>query len=424
MHRFPIYRIVPAAWIFVLTFFAQAQIQIAGRVVRSDTGAPIEGATIERWSAMVPKGNGDSVTTNANGEYQFDFLTEGVFTIYASADGFVPQTYRRGASPDGAFLSVKAGSNLRGVDFQLTREAVIKGVIINMKGEPVEAGVTVTAVRREKREDGSERLLPISQTITTANGTFTLKELSAGTYFVCVNGPGGYTALGSKEASYRETWYGNASSVEQSIPVSLREGEERSGLQIEVAPERRYRVIVWPSGPKGEPVLDLYQVSIMHRSHTTTKREGGPYVIPDVPAGHYTLVTTAWSDSRYVGGSSEDFEIRDADVTLRIAVDGLTEISGIVKPDHAIGSIPSGTKIKIVSLEGAAQASDVDMEGRFRFERVLAGHYAFSLLQPESGIVLERVRCGGVDVKPPLRLVVVHQQKVDDCELTLTQHGR
>ena len=128
-------------WLVVLSLTAQSQVsdpQITGRVVRRDNGAPIAGASIELSSPFV-FGNRElqTATTDVKGEYRFQGLKEGVFTVRASAKGFVPQTYRPGASAESEFQRINTSSRLRGIDFHLISEAVIKGVITNVKGEPV-----------------------------------------------------------------------------------------------------------------------------------------------------------------------------------------------------------------------------------------------------------------------------------------------
>ena len=392
--------------------------QISGRVVRRDNGAPIEGATIALMPSFIP-GNGrlQTAATNSNGEFQFQTVQEGVFTIRATADGFVPEAYRPDSSVRSEFQSVTAGSILRNIDFRLSRESVISGVVTKLTGEPVEAGVEVAAVRRDKREDGTERLLPVAGSKTDAKGLFVLKQLPSGTYLVCVNGPNGYNAFPVKGIWYRETWYGDVQSPADAVPVSLREGDEKQNLKIKVVPERRYHLTVWPSGPVGVPQPNRYEVTIMGRSHQSSGQQDGSYVIPDIPSGQYTLVTTAWLDTKYVGQSDTLFDVIDTDVVLRVMVGGLGQISGVATFEKA-AAIPLGLKIKITS-EGAAQAIELDTEGRFSFNRVLPGRYVFSLIPGRDGAMLTGARCGGLSVTADAPLIVGDRETVTGCELNI-----
>jgi hypothetical protein len=48
----------------------------------------------------------------------------------------------------------------------------------------------------------------------------------------------------------------------------------------------------------------------------------GSYTIPDVPPGHYTLVTDAYSRANRLGEVETGFDVTNSDVTLRVKVGG------------------------------------------------------------------------------------------------------
>lgn len=427
----PIYSNLPRASLLlslvVMCLIAHAQApepQIAGHVVRADNGMPIDGAAIELQPAFVP-GNGEFQTAiaDSHGEYRFlQGVKDGTYEIVASADGFVSQTYSLDPKPEGQFQQVDASTRLRGIDFRLKREADIRGIVMDAKGKPVGPGISVAAVRKEKREDGSDRLRPETLAKTDAGGRFLLAKLSPGTYFVCVNGPNGFESFPDAGGWYRETWYGNVGSAEGATPVALKEGEERNDVGITVEREHRYRVIVWPSGPDGEPKPERYDVNIEGRSFSYTQEKDGSYVIQGIPPGHYRLASVAWSAAGYLGEGDTTFDVTDADVTVHLLVGGLGEIRGVVKLFDTPGKVPTGVMIGIESQE-AAQGSHVDATGHFQFGRVLPGGYKFKLLKNPSGLVLRGVRCGGAEVTPDAPLRVGDRQEVTDCALLVGQEA-
>jgi len=66
--------------------------QVAGRVIRSDNGMPIEGATVELEQAWALSSNGQypNAITDKNGEYQLvQIVKADAYRIRASAEGFV-----------------------------------------------------------------------------------------------------------------------------------------------------------------------------------------------------------------------------------------------------------------------------------------------------------------------------------------------
>lgn len=203
------------------------------------------------------------------------------------------------------------------------------------------------------------------------------------------------------------------------MPVVLAEAEERNDIRITVQREQRYRVIIWPSGPEDQPKPERYAVSIEGRSHSSKGHAGGPYVIPGIPPGHYKLVGIAWAETEYLGEGDMNFDVTDEDVTLHLRVGGLGEIQGDVKQDDTAGSVPAGVMVGIESQEGAAQGSDVDAAGHFRFGRVLPVGYEFKFLKKPAGLVLRSVRCDGAEVTPDSPLRVGDRQKVTDCEVLI-----
>jgi hypothetical protein len=397
------------------------QPQIAGRVVRADNGLPIAGATVRLEPAWAAESNEQfqSAETDSRGNYRFqEAVPDNTYHIVASAEGYVSLTYSRDSTLEGVFQHVDASTRLRGIDFALKREAVIRGVLIDPQGKSASAGIWVAAIRKEKRENGSERMLPVATTQTDASGQFVLPKLDSGTYFVYVNGPNGLNARPNNGGWYREAWYSTADAAEGPTPLSLSEGEERNDIRIIVEREPRYNVIIWPTGPEGELTPERYQVHIEGRSHTSTHRQGGPYLIPGIPPGHYKLVTVAWTKSMYQGAGEITFDLTDHDVTLHVAVAGLAEIQGVAKSDDPHDPHPMGVMIGIDS-NVAAQGSNVDEAGHFQFQRILPGEYKFKLIKAPDGVALHGVRCRGAEVSSGSPLVIAGEQKITDCEVLL-----
>jgi hypothetical protein len=401
---------------------AQApQPQVAGRVVRSDDGVPIEGAEVELVRVWAVSSNGQYPTaiTDKNGEYQFvESVKPDAYLMRASAEGFVWETYTRDKTVQGQLQQIDLTTQLHGINFRLKREAVIRGVLTDAEGKPREAGISVAAVRKEQGEKGTFRLQAVNCVKTDASGRFVLKKLESGTYFVCVNGPNGLNAFPNAGVWYRETWYGNVGSAEDAKALMLEGGEEQNDIHITVELEQRYRVIVWPSGPEDQPNPDRYSVSIEGRSHTSTREPDGSYVIPGIPPGRYKLVSLAWLGAEYQGEGDITFDVINVDVTLHLRVGGLGEIQGVVvKSGDPQAKAP--LMIGIESDEGAAQGSDVDAAGHFTFGRVLPGAYVFKLLKNPAGVVLRSVTCGGEVVTPNTPLKMRDREKVKDCEAVL-----
>ena len=402
-------------------------VQIQGQVVRADDGRPLEGVKIELVPPYIAGAlNLQTALSDAAGVYRFSGVREGNYSIVATANGFVSTTRKWDGTSENkiesVFQRVTNQTRLQGVDFRLEPEATIQGSVVSSSQRPVEAGISVAAVRKETREDGSQRLLPVSAAQTDERGHFVLKGLPAGTFFVCVNGPQGFGLHPGASDGYKETWYGATPSIAGSVPLLIHQGQDLTGLQIAVEHERRYMVTVRPSGPSGDLSVDRYDVTLQNRNHSSTHLPDGSYVIPDIPPGRYTLVSTAWSGVTYVGQGEVEFSVVDADVKVTVAVGGLSAIKGVVTEDAGADRLVANLVVGITSTEGAAQGNQVLPDRSFRFDRVLPGHYTFRLLTKADGLEVNSIRCRGAEVNPGSPLLVEGEQRITDCILNLVRH--
>jgi 5-hydroxyisourate hydrolase-like protein (transthyretin family) len=406
------------AMLFALALLVRAQEpqpKLAGSVTQADTGSPIEGATITLMPPFVAgQLHLQTARTDREGNFLFERIADGTYSITASANGFAQEDYKRDASPESGFLRVDSSTSSQDIDFQLKPEAIIRGTIIDGAGKPV-ADLSVTAVEKEAKNSG--RVVASAQ--TDANGQFVLRELPPGTYLVCANGPAGYGASSSPSSPYREIWYGGTVSSEGAIPIPLKERDERNGVRIAVERETRYRVVIWLSGPEGEPTPDRYDVLIQNRSHVSMKQSDGSYVIPDIPPGHYTLVSTAWSGVKYLGQGEESFDVSGADATLHVHLGGLGEIAGTVKWAGAPVLSTERALFEITSEEGATQTVRVNAQGHFDVSDVLPGRYRFKPFQVDPVAIPQSIQCGRKEINDDSPLQVGDREMVLDCKVTL-----
>lgn len=403
---------VPGGWA------QNAEPQLSGRVVEAVNGEPIAGATVSLLPPFIAGPSLQSVKTDHEGYYSFPTVRQGGYSIHVSVDGFVDDDYKTDTMPDGAFLRFDSSTHFKGIDIQLTPEAIVRGAVTDLEGKPV-ANVTVSAVL--ERDAMKNHLAPTSATKTDPSGRFEIKKLSPGTYLVCASGPQGFGDPPYASRWYREKWFGNADSSDAATPIHLDKREVRSGVRITTSDEKRYRIIFWPSGPKNAPAPERYSVSILNRNTVEEHQKDGSWVIFDIPAGHYILASTAWSEAEYLGEGAQSVDVTNSDVTVRLDLGGLGDIAGVAQWLQGPKAIAHSALFMIESEEGAAQGVVVDTDGQFHITRVLPGRYIFKTFETHPPAIIKRVECRGRDINKSDPLSVGDREQVLGCKVTLEE---
>ena len=151
---------------------------ISGAVTDSVSGDPIVGATV---SYTGPGGSSGSINTGTGDTYSFSSLTEGSYSVTASADTYSPQTATVGVAPGATttqpFELVLASSvgSISGTVTDSVTDADLGGATVAYVGPGGSTGSTVTA----------------------GNGTYTLSNLTPGSYTLTTSDTGYATNTGS-----------------------------------------------------------------------------------------------------------------------------------------------------------------------------------------------------------------------------------
>ncbi len=265
-------------------------IHLEGRVV-SLTGAAVRKATVRLQGARPPvtlaaisnvqAPAAYSQTTGDAGQFVFDNVAPGRYTLSADKAGFLPALY--GARSEGSpalQLTLAAGDQKKDLDLIMTPQGVITGKVIDQDGDPV-ANVQVT-VARYGYSNGRRTLIPVSTALAAAAGTtptpaqataalqtilggggqatddqgsFRINNLPPGRYYVSANpranqgiagliaatGQGG-AADATPEATSVTTYYPNALDAQGAVPVDVGAGSEVGGIEIRIRTERVYSI--------------------------------------------------------------------------------------------------------------------------------------------------------------------------------------
>ena len=402
----------------------QAGPQLMGRVVRADNGAPIAGAKVILAPPLLPS-LVPTTTTNTNGEYSFAGVPEGngPYMLSAEADGFVPMCYGNCDLESGVRMTET--TRLRGYDFKMVGEAVIRGTVVTPDGKAVGKNIGVVAVPSPNSEMLS------SQTWTDEKGQFALRSLPAGSYFVRVKGKGfseknmsglEYSGVMNANNGYETGWYGSPLSAEEAIAIPLKTGETRDGVRVTVRPVKGYKVIIHPVAVKGGPQMEYRGELQGWVNPAAEKQPDGSYLIRDVSPGHYRLDNYAsWPD--HLRSWWTEFDVEDADVTLHAYMSGIGSVEGVAQWNEALMTPTSENPRRIrylylESTDGATmglQQRIANTDRSFKFLNLTPGSYFFWAGQTSSVHAV----CGGMVVNVDHPLHISERQQVKGCTVVV-----
>ena len=213
------------AWLLAFTLLQQPAARISGVVVTDDaTRAPVRHALVTLSGAA-----SDTMITDVDGAFVFADLRPGHYHVVASKPGFAEAEFGARLGRDiGTPIAVAAGQQVTSLQVRLPRGAVITGTVIGRNGEPAPA-MTVTALRLDRSLIGSARALTtIGRAMSNIDGVFRLYGLPDGDFVVMAR-PDAPT---DDAAGYAPTFYPSVAAAADAPLVSVKRGEEQSGIDI------------------------------------------------------------------------------------------------------------------------------------------------------------------------------------------------
>jgi hypothetical protein len=376
---------------------------IIGRVVEAGSATPVAGARLwmHQTRGETPSGvshRSEHLMTDSSGAFAFRNLPAGQFSIEAHADGYQSGAIgKRRPHGEGAWISLEFGQTFSNATIELFRGGTISGVVTNDRGEPMKE-VPVGTWRRSS----NGRLEQDGGATTDAAGAYRITAVPAGDHFVVApvlhttvrQGPPitepshctppapppppgtpsrppvvekpkyaegeWFTSLprwipalapddSGRPRTIPTTIYPGVSEVSQASAVSIRGGEDRTGIDLQVRPTAtttiQGRVVPLPGkkiGKGSEVRLRLPGAPSDLVEHITWVQPDNTFRFLGVPAGSYVLEVKLQ-------------ESVSCDVIVSYSEDVLTQMPLDVPPaglDDVVVPITSG----------------VTMQGRIRFD--------------------------------------------------------
>jgi hypothetical protein len=373
---------------------ADHDFRIAGRIVNSSTGEPLARAAIaalaEHDSHVVA-----SAFSDADGHFAIEHLPAGKYPLTASKRGFRTALYDEHEDFNTAIVTGD-GQDTEHLQFQLAPAAVLHGIVTGDGGDPVEAASVLLFKRPDSAHPG-DRITQVDGANTDDTGAYEFSNLPAGEYFVAVKADPWYALHGpanrnpdstamNLDVAYPITFFDSTIDEASAAPITLSVGSrEEANVNLHAVPALRLRLphVMRRDAPPVELRQMVFGTQIQSHGADLLAVQNGTMELTGIAPGHYEL--THGNPPRTLElDAASDVEIDATAGTQSVSVTGTLRY-----PSGA--SVDEDASLLLESADdagGKPRFSTLAHKGRFQFDSVLPGRWAFSAFGLDNGQTL------------------------------------
>ena len=290
---------------------------ITGRIVTDDGRMPTNAKLfIEPIGKQGASDRAPAVTIDEAGNFRISGLASGFYTLRAFLEGYWQVNESTNDNPaEGLYRPGDV------VTIKMIKGGVITGRVTNSRGEPVVA-VMVQALHVATPDGAPAREDYPNGRQTDDRGIYRIFGLKPGTYVVRVGGRGTYRPLPYE--SYAPTYHPSSSRDEATL-VTVRSGEEASGINIQFRAERGHQLSGTITGAVPPSSSSEYtEVALLHAASGTHVASGA------LQSGteHHQFAFQGLADGEYLLFADNDGNPASATAPRRVTIKG-ADSSGI-----------------------------------------------------------------------------------------------
>jgi hypothetical protein len=314
---------------------AAGKYTISGVVVSAATGQPLDRASV----TLHAPNRGTLVaetTTGQDGRFVFERLAAAKYSLEASRRGYIGAAYDE---HEGFSTAIVTGEGLAadGLVFRLSPRAVIKGVVTDEAGDPVQQARV--SLYRQNLRSGLGNIVRAGSMATDDTGAYEFARLEAGNYYLAVTA---------------NPWYATRSQPKRDAQGNVIPDEQRSPLDVaypttfyaDVTDSDSATPIPVKAGDQVQVNLTMHAVPAIHLSLQAPSRPGPGSGMPQLTQEIFGLTEGTQAPMSYTwNGQQRD---RDGQTTV--------EISGVAPGHYAVELRGQGDASHSASIDATSDA--------------------------------------------------------------------
>lgn len=380
---------------------------IHGRIVDSETGVPIKNAVV----SLLLRGSERATTTSSDheGKFEFNNTSVGVYSIRASAPGYVSRWHgQEGISDPPRLIRVERTQTSVTADVKLLLGGVIAGQIVDQFGEPI-AEVQVIAMQYQREVDGYRRLMTRAITASNDIGEFRLFGLTPGSYLLAANATRTARSgdIDVRRTGWGQTFYPGVVYIDQALAVSVRPRMTVNGITIPLQTVPLATITGAALDNQGRPLQGMVSaipdvtVAGVGRMSSPIQSDGA-FSLSAVPPGTYLLRTIGHNgpgrEEAVTSVRVEGNDLRGVQLSAR-APRGVSGRITFAEPVPNVSS--SGMHLRLIQRDdmGVDAVDETTITRNWRFSTLChPGSVRVEVKGLPTGVVVKSVRSGVEDL--------------------------
>ncbi|HBY58460.1 MAG TPA: hypothetical protein DEH78_01475 [Solibacterales bacterium] len=383
---------------------------LAGVVVDSQSGSPVDGAQVTAWSASEGRLIQRSAVSLKGGTFKIENLEPGRYELAVEhreypIPGSTSAPHRRRR-----VVSVPEGGDIKGITVPISKGGTLSGRVLDEERRPVE-GMRVRVLTSLPGR-GAKRLIAAGFSgETDPAGRFRFVNLAEDDYYILITPP-----VSGKRAGYLPSYYPGVDDAGQALPVSLESGRDFAVPDFVLVPAVSAMIA---GAVQGEALTDAEPVAVtMYRTDrnpgelayrgTTMAAKNGSFHFKGVFPGRYRVVAISERPGSTLLTAAAEVLVKNDSIeglTLTLAPAG--DIAGrvILKGTDAEPSeFWQEVQISCVGYDSVwplnrSFTANLDRTGAFRIRSVPAANYLLYPSKLPPGAYVDSVKQGGSDVE-------------------------